>query len=107
MKSGRITGSALGDPRPHKGLLMKVWLRACWAAAVVIATLPAWGGPAGRSALIVGVSTYASPEITPLAGVPFDIDSARAIARAMGIPDQRMTVLRDAQATKAAILEAL
>ena len=86
---------------------MKVWLRACWAAAVVIAALPAWGGPAGRSALIVGVSTYASPEITPLAGVPFDIDSARAIARAMGIPDQRMTVLRDAQATKAAILEAL
>jgi hypothetical protein len=65
-------------------------MAACWA----------WAGahaePATRSALIVGVSTYASPEITPLEGVPFDIVSARTIARAMGIPESRITVLRDA-----------
>jgi len=76
-------------------------MAACWA----------WAGaqaqPASRSALIVGVSTYASPEITPLEGVPFDIVSARSIARAMGIPDSRITVLRDGQATKAAILAAM
>jgi hypothetical protein len=76
-------------------------MAACWA----------WAGaqaqPATRSALIVGVSTYASPEITPLEGVPFDIVSARSIARAMGIPDSRITVLRDGQATKAAILAAM
>ena len=78
-----------------------MFLVACWA----------WTGahaqPATRSALIVGVSTYASPEITPLEGVPFGIVSARTIARAMGIPDSRITVLRDAQATKASILAAM
>jgi len=78
--------------------------------ALVVACC-AWAGvqaqPATRSALIVGVSNYASPEITPLEGVPFDIISARTIARAMGIPDSRITVLRDAQATKAAILAAM
>jgi hypothetical protein len=63
--------------------------------------------PATRSALIVGVSNYASPEITPLEGIPSDIISARSIARAMGIPDSRITVLRDGQATKAAILAAM
>jgi hypothetical protein len=62
---------------------------------------------ASRSALIVGVSVYSSSDIATLEGVPFDMDSARQIARAMGIPDSRMTVLRDAQATKRNIVEAL
>ena len=62
---------------------------------------------ASRSALIVGVSVYSSSDIATLEGVPFDMDSARQIARAMGIPDNRMTVLRDAQATKRNIVEAL
>jgi hypothetical protein len=88
--------------------MFKRWLQiaacviACWGCAGL-----AQAQPATRSALIVGVSAYASPEITPLEGVPFDIISARTIARAMGIPDARITVLRDAQATKAAILAAL
>ncbi|MBU6272974.1 MAG: caspase family protein [Betaproteobacteria bacterium] len=60
-----------------------------------------------RSALIVGVSTYASPDIPSLRGVGFDVGSARQIAAAMGIPDSRITVLRDAEATKAGILAAL
>lgn len=60
-----------------------------------------------RSALIVGVSVYASPEVPRLAGVTFDIDSARAIARTMDIPESQTVILRDAQATKAGILEAL
>jgi len=60
-----------------------------------------------RSALIVGVSTYASPDVPTLRGVGFDVGSARQIAVAMGIPESRITVLRDAEATKANILAAL
>ena len=62
---------------------------------------------ASRSALIVGVGTYSVPEIPPLPGVAVDMASARAIANAMGIADQRITVLRDAQATKQGVLDAL
>jgi hypothetical protein len=60
-----------------------------------------------RSALIVGVSTYASPDVPPLAGVAADLVSARRIAQAMGISPAQTTVLRDDQATKANILRAL
>lgn len=82
---------------------MKAWL----LSALLMGAGLVHAQPATRSALIVGVGSYASPEVTPLEGVPFDIVSARAIARAMGIPDQRITVLRDEQATKEAVLAAL
>ena len=82
---------------------MKAWL----LSALLMGAGLVHAQPATRSALIVGVGNYASPEVTPLEGVPFDIVSARAIARAMGIPDQRITVLRDEQATKEAVLAAL
>ena len=59
---------------------------------------------ASRSALIIGVCIYSALEIPALPGVAIDmaIDmaSTRAIASAMGIADQRITVLRDAQAAK-------
>ena len=76
---------------------------AIWASAAQAA------GPerASRSALIIAIANYGPPQIPALDGVPFDVDSARTIARAMGIPDQRINVLRDAQATKAGILRAL
>ena len=57
-----------------------------------------------RHALIIGVSTYADPRVPVLAGVAFDMDSARRIALAMGIPVANITVLRDAQATKEQIV---
>ncbi|HEX5389528.1 MAG TPA: caspase family protein [Burkholderiaceae bacterium] len=60
-----------------------------------------------RSALIIGVSTYASPDVSTLTGVPADIPLAEDMARAMGIPAERTRVLRDGAATKAAVLEAL
>ncbi len=60
-----------------------------------------------RSALIIAIANYGPSNIPPLEGVPFDVDSARSIARAMDIPDQRIAVLRDGQATKEAILQAL
>lgn len=62
---------------------------------------------ASRSALIIAVSTYAAADIPALAGVPFDIDSALAVAQAMGIPPGQTRILRDGQATKAAILDEL
>ena len=62
---------------------------------------------ASRSALIIGVGTYSVPVIPALGGVAMDMVSARAIAREMGIADDRITVLRDAQATKQGVLDAL
>ena len=55
---------------------------------------------ASRSALIIGVGIYSALEIPALPGVAIDMASTRAIASAMGIADQRITVLRDAQAAK-------
>ena len=87
------------------------WLR--WLITAALAAALALCGEAAaqvrpaRSALIVGIANYAAPEVPQLAGVPFDIDSARAMAAAMGILPAQTTVLRDAQATKAAILDAL
>jgi hypothetical protein len=60
-----------------------------------------------RTALIIGISRYADPAVTPLRGVEHDMGSARAIARAMDIPEQGMRVVRNAQATKAGLLAAL
>lgn len=60
-----------------------------------------------RSALIIGVGVYGSPEIPALLGVKEDMKSALAIAKAMGIPQANTRVLQDQQATKEGILEAL
>ena len=56
-----------------------------------------------RHALLIGIGHYAVPTIAPLAGVVHDIDSARQMARAMGIPDENITLLRDRDATAARI----
>jgi hypothetical protein len=87
-------------------------------AALLAGALALWAGLAGlahaapgdratRSALIIAIANYGPENIPALDGVPFDVNSARSIAQAMGIPDQRITVLRDAQATKDGILRAL
>lgn len=68
---------------------------------------PLWAKGAYEHALLIGVSQYADPAITELTGVPHDIESARQIAGAMGIPAANISVLRDAQATKANIVAAL
>ena len=57
-----------------------------------------------RTALIVGIGQYGSPDIPSLSGVVYDLDSARKMALAMGIDEKNITVLRDASATKANIL---
>ena len=60
-----------------------------------------------RSALIIGVGVYGSPEIPVLLGVKEDMKSALAIAKAMGIPQANTRILQDQQATKDGILDAL
>lgn len=59
-----------------------------------------------RAALIVGISHYNGPA-ADLLGVPADIAMAKEIALAMEIPEKNITVLRDDQATKKNVLDAL
>jgi hypothetical protein len=59
-------------------------------------------------ALIVGVGQYSeASESTPLLGVPKDMEMARRMALAMGVPDSQIVELRDSQATKSNIVAAL
>ena len=60
-----------------------------------------------RSALIIGVGEYGYSGVTPLTGVKHDMVSAAKIAKAMGIPENNVKYLRNSQATKANILDAL
>jgi len=68
--------------------------------AAVAADLP------NRAALIIGIGHYAGPA-ADLLGVPADVEMAKEISKAMDIPDKNITVLRDKDATKKNILEAL
>ena len=60
-----------------------------------------------RAALIIGIEHYRNPANAPsLLGVPADINSAKQIAKAMGIPDKNVTVLLNQQASKRNLMEA-
>ncbi|MFN9128924.1 MAG: caspase family protein [bacterium] len=79
---------------------------------VVLLLLAPWPavqaqGTGARTALIIGISRYADPAVTPLRGVEHDMASARAIARAMGVPETGMRMVRNAEATKAGLLAIL
>jgi len=52
-----------------------------------------------RYALIIGIGEYSSASIPQLRGVPYDMESARAMAKSMAIPEANTVVVRDAQAT--------
>jgi hypothetical protein len=82
-------------------LLRAAFVTVTWAATSALA--------AGQHhALIVGVGQYsAASDSTPLLGVPKDMEIARRMARAMGVPSENITELRDAKATKPQILAAL
>jgi hypothetical protein len=81
-------------------VLLLLMLLAPWSSALAQA-----GG--ARTALIIGISRYADPAVTPLRGVEHDMASARTIARAMGVPETGMRVVRNAEATKAGLLAIL
>jgi uncharacterized caspase-like protein len=97
-----LAGSRL-NARCALGVLLAV------LALLLLAPSPAaLAQPSGaRTALIIGISRYADPSVTPLRGVEHDMASARAIARAMGVPDTGMRVVRNAEATKAGLLAIL
>jgi len=59
-----------------------------------------------RTALIIGIAEYDSPDAPPLPGVPADIISAKKIALAMGVPEKNITFLRNQDATKVNIMNA-
>lgn len=62
--------------------------------------------PALRSAVIIGLSQYgANTGATTLEGVPHDVESAKRIAAAMGIPANQIRLVRDQDATKERILQ--
>lgn len=58
---------------------------------------------ASRHALIIGVGEYSVSGISPLKGVKIDMESAATIAKAMAIPEENMTFLKDKAATAAEI----
>jgi uncharacterized caspase-like protein len=60
-----------------------------------------------RTALIIGVGEYGYAGAAPLDGVKYDMSSAANIATAMGIPEQNITFLKNSEATKSNILNAL
>lgn len=60
-----------------------------------------------RAALIIGIGNYQNATLAPpLFGVPTDIESAKSIAKAMGIPHKNVTVIIDQQATKKNLMNA-
>ena len=84
-----------------------------WIAILllVVSVLPSTARAATQEpfkhALIIGVSIYRDEEIPPLFGVPNDLDSAKEIAVAMGIPAGNVTELFNEQATKDRIIAEL
>lgn len=81
------------------GYLVVGWFAA--SSAIVLAS-------ERHHALIVGVGQYSQASgADPLKGVPKDMITSRNMALAMGVPDPQIIELRDKQATKANILEAL
>ena len=83
--------------------------RAAGATAVALG-VRALPPRANRHALIIGIGEYRNDPARPvatLAGVPHDIESALAMARQMQVPVDNTTVLRDRDATREGVLQAL
>jgi hypothetical protein len=75
----------------------------------LLGLLPWWSQAAeGRYALIIGIGQY-SPDsgASVLPGIPKDMENVRKIARAMEIEERNIVELRDAQATRKNIVQAL
>ncbi len=89
------------------------------ALAMTVPSLGAWGQSAGgpsdrtvaaraaRHALVIGIGRYADPEVVPLPGTRFDLESATQIAQAMEVPPANIRYLQDEQATGDAIRRAI
>ena len=83
-------------------------LHQAWIVPLIFAAQVAVAQPStSRSALIIGVGEYGYSGAIPLEGVKHDMVSAAKIATAMGIPENNVKYLRNSQATKTNILDAL
>jgi len=79
-----------------------------WIATLLISANFAVAQPvANRSALIIGVGEYGYSGVNSLDGVKHDMVSAAKIASAMGIPNNNVKYLKNSEATKGNILDAL
>lgn len=89
------------------------WRRLCHSillACLALSLLPhnAWAAPAmrgGRFAFLVVIASY--PGLPRLHGAQRDMEHARAMARAAGVPDNNVIALRDREAGGDAIRQAL
>ena len=72
-------------------------LAALLAGSALAQPLPAQRNT--RHALIIGIGEYEDADVPTLRGVVHDMDSARRMARAMAVPEDHITVLRDRAAT--------
>jgi hypothetical protein len=84
------------------------WLINCTTALAATLFLSHAVAESRHHALIIGVGQYTQASgADPLLGVPKDMETARKMAQAMGVSDDRIMELRDDQATKPNILAAL
>lgn len=89
--------------RPSGGWLWPIFIALTLVASSVWAGAPATRG--GRFALIIGIGSYTGP--AKLAGIQSDIEHARAVAKAAGVPDDNIVALRDREASAEGIRRAL
>lgn len=82
---------------------MKRWMSTSLilAAALPLAEFASSAAPErnNRHALIIGIGKYSTSSVPPLHGVPHDMESARAMAKSMSIPEANMVFVRDSEAT--------
>lgn len=94
-------------PSPWASLLALLLPWGHAASETVPAEARALAGNSSRHALIISISRFADPRMSPLPGAAEDRKSATEIARAMQVPDSHITYLQDEQATGDNIRRAL
>jgi hypothetical protein len=88
--------------KKNTSLLLALALFTAWPAQSQTQT------PTLRSALVIGLSQYSpSTGAATLEGVPHDVESAKRMAMAMGIPGNQIRLVQNQDATKENILKEL
>jgi hypothetical protein len=74
---------------------------------LLVGAATVFAAPPGH-ALLIGISRYdPASGASPLEGVPYDMQTATQIARRLGVAPENIRILRDSNATKAAIVSEL
>jgi hypothetical protein len=83
---------------------MRAWIAILISLSLQAITIPSFASSESyRHALIIGIAVYRDRDVPPLFGVPNDMDSAREIAGAIGVPRDNITELFNEAATKQGI----